>query len=135
MHPQLPGPVTYKRQLSGSTRDTASVCPAGSYSGETISYRVRKKVLPSLLLSCCCLRVMQSSPGLGSFFWVICTSGKAKTGSAPAGTEGFLQRLLVSVKCWFCGCRTMLRRRSSTRADAEGRAPGITTQGRLRRQA
>ena len=52
------------------------------------------------------------------------------------GTEGFLQRLLVSVKCWFCGCRTVLRRqRSSTHADAEGKAPGITTQGWLRWQA
>lgn len=50
------------------------------------------------------------------------------------GTEGFLQRMLVSVKSWLCGCRTVLSKpRSSTCADTEGSS--ITTQGRLGRQA
>lgn len=72
-------------------------CPAGSYSGEAISTS-EKKGSPSLpVVTCCCLRVMQSSPGLGFSSGIICTSGKAKTGRRFLGT-GFLQRLLVSVQ-------------------------------------
>lgn len=80
MHPQLPGPVTYKRQLSGSTCDTASVCPAGSYSGETISYRVRKEGSPFSSVVMLLPQGHAVLPRAGLFFWVICTSGKAKTG-------------------------------------------------------
>lgn len=50
------------------------------------------------------------------------------------GTEGFLQRMLVSVNSWLCGCRTVLRKpRSSTRADVKTPAsqPRDGSDGRL----